>query len=250
MNVFVTGASAGFGAAIVRKFIKNGHNVIGAARRIERLESLKKELGDCFYPIQLDVCDRQAVQSLINSLPVEFKPIDILVNNAGLALGLEPAQEADFNDWQTMIDTNVTGLVSITHTLLPEMVKQRNGHIINLGSIAGTYPYPGGNVYGATKAFVKQFSLNLRSDLAGTNVKVTDIEPGLCGATEFSNVRFKGDKIKAAKVYENTNPLLPEDIAEAVFWVATQPKHVNINRIELMPVSQSFSALSVVRNQN
>lgn len=249
MNVFVTGASAGFGAAIVRKFINNGHNVIGAARRIERLESLKKELGDRFYPIQLDVCDRQAVQLLINSLPARFKSIDILVNNAGLALGLEPAQNADFDDWQTMIDTNVTGLVSITHTLLPEMVKQRNGHIINLGSIAGTYPYPGGNVYGATKAFVKQFSLNLRSDLAGTTIRVTDIEPGLCGETEFSNVRFKGDKIKAAKVYENTHPLLPEDIAETVFWVAMQPKHVNINRIELMPVSQSFAALSVVRDQ-
>ncbi len=250
MNVFVTGASAGFGKAIVKKFIENEHNVIGVARRIERLTMLKKEFGAHFHPIQLDICDRFAVQAAIQSLPAEFSDVEVLVNNAGLALGLEPAQEANFNDWQMMIDTNITGLVSVTHTILPGMVKRKNGHIINLGSIAGTYPYPGGNVYGATKAFVKQFSLNLRSDLAGTRVRVTDIEPGLCGGTEFSTVRFKGDQAKAASVYKNTQPLLPNDIAEIVFWIAMQPKHININRIELMPVSQSFSALAVTRDHH
>lgn len=180
-------------------------------------------------------------------MPTEWQQIDGLVNNAGLALGLEPAHKADFNDWLTMINTNIIGLTYLTQQLLPQMVQRNQGHIINLGSIAGTYPYPGGNVYGATKAFVQQFSLNLRADLAGTAVRVTNIEPGLCGGTEFSNVRFKGDDEKAANLYKGANAIQPEDIANAVLWIYQQPPHVNINRIEIMPVSQSFAALNVSR---
>lgn len=249
MIVFVTGASAGFGTAIVRKFIAQGHQVIGAARRLDRLQQLKIELGDQFLPIELDVSDRERVLNVLKELPTEFKHIDLLVNNAGLALGIKPADKADFNDWMTMINTNVIGLASVTHAILPIMTAQNCGHIINIGSIAGTYPYPGGNVYGATKSFVKQFSLNLRADLAGTAIRVTDVEPGLCGTTEFSNVRFKGDDDKAAKIYENVQALTADDIAETVFWIATQPAHVNINRIEIMPVAQSFNPLNVVKGQ-
>ncbi len=249
MIVFVTGASAGFGTAIVRKFIAQGHHVIGAARRLDRLQQLKTELGDRFLPVELDVSDRETLLAVLNSLPAEFKQIDLLVNNAGLALGLEPADKVDFNDWMTMINTNVIGLASVTHAILPMMTAQNRGHVINIGSVAGTYPYPGGNVYGATKAFVKQFSLNLRADLAGTAIRVTDVEPGLCGTTEFSNVRFKGDDDKAAKLYQDVQPLTADDIAETVFWIATQPAHVNINRIEMMPVAQSFNPLNVVRGK-
>ena len=249
MIVFVTGASAGFGTAIVRKFIAQGHRVIGAARRLDRLQQLKVELGDNFLPIELDVSDRERLLNVLKELPAEFKQIDLLFNYAGLALGLEPADKVDFNDWMTMINTNVIGLASVTHAILPIMTAQNRGHVINIGSIAGTYPYPGGNVYGATKAFVKQFSLNLRADLAGTAVRVTDVEPGLCGTTEFSNVRFKGDDDKAAKLYENVQPLTADDIAETVFWIATQPAHVNINRIEMMPVAQSFNPLNVVKGK-
>ncbi|AWH87352.1 SDR family oxidoreductase [Limnobaculum parvum] len=248
MVVFVTGASAGFGQAIVRKFVTQGHYVIGVARRAERLQQLKNELGDKFLPVELDVCDREKLLATLKTLPAAFKNIDLLVNNAGLALGLEPANKADFSDWTTMISTNVTALASVTHAILPQMVEQNHGHVINIGSIAGTYPYPGGNVYGATKAFVKQFSLNLRADLAGTAIRVTDVEPGLCGTTEFSNVRFKGDDAKAASLYENVQPLTATDIAETVFWIATQPAHVNVNLIELMPVAQSFSPLKVTKD--
>lgn len=247
MIVFVTGASAGFGQAIVRRFVKEGHRVIGVARRAERLQQLKTELGEHFLPVELDVCDREKLLETLSQLPNEFKDIDLLVNNAGLALGLEPAHQAQLQDWTTMINTNVTALASVTHAILPQMVKRNRGHVINLGSIAGTYPYPGGNVYGATKAFVKQFSLNLRADLSGTAVRVTDVEPGLCGTTEFSNVRFKGDDEKAASLYDGANPLTADDIAESVFWIATLPAHVNVNRIELMPVTQSFNPLKVVK---
>lgn len=247
MIVFVTGASAGFGQAIVRRFVKEGHRVIGAARRLDRLQQLKSELGERFLPVELDVCDRERLLDVLKSLPSEFKEIDLLVNNAGLALGLEPAHQAHFQDWTTMINTNVIGLASVTHAILPQMVERNRGHVINLGSIAGTYPYPGGNVYGATKAFVKQFSLNLRADLSGTAVRVTDVEPGLCGTTEFSNVRFKGDDGKAASLYDGANPLTADDIAESVFWIATLPAHMNVNRIELMPVTQSFNPLKVTK---
>lgn len=247
MNVFITGVSAGFGAAIARRFVKEGHTVVGAARRVERLNELKRDLGDSFFPLALDIRDREKLLDSLAELPEQFKQIDLLVNNAGLALGLEPAYEVDFNDWMTMIETNVVALTSVTHAILPQMVKRKKGHVINLGSVAGTYPYPGGNVYGATKAFVKQFSLNLRADLAGTRVRVTDIEPGLCGTTEFSQVRFKGDEQKAAKVYENVQPLTADDIAETVYWIATQPEHVNVNRIELMPTAQSSGPLNVYK---
>ena len=247
MIVFVTGASAGFGAAIARAFVSGGHRVVATARRKDRLDALAAELGDALLPFELDVRDRAAVEAVPATLPKDFAAVDVLVNNAGLALGIEPAQRANLDDWHTMIETNCTGLVTVTRALLPGMVERNRGHIVNLSSTAGNYPYAGGNVYGATKAFVRQFSLNLRADLAGTALRVTDIEPGLCGGTEFSNVRFKGDDEKAARMYDNVEPLTPEDIANSIYWIATLPKHVNVNAIELMPVAQSFAGLSVHR---
>jgi 3-hydroxy acid dehydrogenase/malonic semialdehyde reductase len=247
MIVFVTGASAGFGAAIARAFVKGGHRVVATARRKDRLDALARELGENLLPLELDVRDRAAVEALSAALPDGFAAVDVLVNNAGLALGLEPAHKADLDDWETMIDTNCKGLVQVTRALLPGMVGRNRGHVINLGSVASSWPYAGGNVYGATKAYVAQFSLNLRADLTGTAVRVTDIQPGLCGGTEFSNVRFRGDDAKAAGVYKDMQPLTAEDIAESIFWVATRPAHVNINSIELMPVAQSFAGLSVHR---
>lgn len=248
MIILVTGATAGFGESITRRFVKNGHKVIATGRRQERLQELKQELGDAVLTLALDVRDRAAIEKALNALPTEWRNIDVLVNNAGLALGLEPAHRASLDDWETMIDTNNKGLVYMTHAVLPGMVERNSGHIINIGSTAGRWPYAGGNVYGATKAFVRQFSLNLRADLQKTSVRVTDIEPGLVGGTEFSNVRFKGDDAKAEQTYENTNALTPEDVTEAVWWVANLPKHVNINTLEMMPVSQSFAGLSVNRD--
>jgi 3-hydroxy acid dehydrogenase/malonic semialdehyde reductase len=245
MNILVTGATAGFGAAIARRFVAEGHRVIAAGRRAERLAALHDELGDALLPVTLDVRDRAAVADRVATLPAAWEEIDVLVNNAGLALGLEPAQRADLDAWETMIDTNNKGLAYVTRAVLPGMVARDRGHIVNMGSVAALYPYPGGNVYGATKAFVKQFSLNLRADLFGTRVRVTDIEPGLVGGSEFSVVRFGGDTARAAGVYDGTDPLLPEDIAEAVFWVTTQPARVNVNTLELMPVCQSFARLAI-----
>ncbi len=247
-TAFVTGASNGFGAAIVRRFAAEGVRVVALARRQDRLAGLAAELGDSVLPVRLDVRDRAAVQDVVAGLPTEFAEIDELVNTAGLAKGLKPAQEADLDDWEEMIDTNCKGLVYCTRTILPGMVERRRGHVVNLGSVAGTYPYPGGNVYGATKAFVRQFSLNLRSDLHGTGVRVTSVEPGLSGETEFSTVRFGGDQDKADAVYAGTQPLVPADIAEAVYWVVSQPAHVNINTIEMMPVTQSFAPFQVYRS--
>ncbi|KVE42468.1 SDR family NAD(P)-dependent oxidoreductase [Burkholderia sp. BDU5] len=247
MIVFVTGASAGFGAAIARVFVKGGHRVVATARRKDRLDALAAELGSALLPIELDVRDRTAVEAVPAALPAEFAAIDVLVNNAGLALGVEPAHKANLDEWQTMIDTNCSGLVTITRTLLPGMVERGRGHVFNLGSVAGSYPYPGGNVYGATKAFVRQFSLNLRADLVGTPLRVTDIEPGLCGGTEFSNVRYRGDDAKAAGVYANVQPLTAGDIADTIYWIATRPAHVNINTIEMMPVAQAPAGLTVHR---
>ncbi|MBO9538650.1 SDR family oxidoreductase [Herbaspirillum sp.] len=250
MVVLITGATAGFGAAMARKFAKNGHKVIAAGRRKERLDELVSELGaGNVLPLVLDVTSKQSIDAGLASLQGEWQNIDVLVNNAGLALGVGSAQEAALSDWETMIDTNVKGLVTITHALLPAMVKRGSGTIINLGSTAGAYPYPGGNVYGATKAFVDQFTLNLRADLVGTGVRATNLAPGLCGGTEFSNVRLKGDDAAAAKVYEGTVPLTAEDIAEAAFWVATMPAHVNINYMELMPTCQGFGAFNIKRTQ-
>ncbi|MBD9643029.1 MULTISPECIES: bifunctional NADP-dependent 3-hydroxy acid dehydrogenase/3-hydroxypropionate dehydrogenase YdfG [Pantoea] len=245
MIIFVTGATAGFGQSITRRFIATGHKVIASGRRAERLKELKDELGDNLYTVQLDVRNRAAIDEAIASLPAEWRNIDVLVNNAGLALGVEPAHKANIEDWENMIDTNNKGLVYMTRAVLPAMVERNVGHIVNIGSIAGSWPYLGGNVYGATKAFVRQFSLNLRTDLHGTALRVTDIEPGLVGGTEFSNVRFKGDDDKAGQVYEGTTALTAEDVTEAVYWVTTLPKHVNINTLEIMPVTQTTAGLKV-----
>ena len=247
MAILITGASAGFGEAMCRAFTAAGFNVVGAARRMEKLQALAEELGGSFYPLQMDVADTSSVPAALQSLPEGFREIDCLINNAGLALGLDSADKADFADWQTMIQTNIVGLTFLTRQILPQMVERKSGYIINIGSIAGNYPYPGGNVYGATKAFVRQFSLNLRADLAGTGTRVTDIEPGLCGGTEFSNVRFKGDDERAAGVYENIRFIRPEDIADTALWLYRRPAHINVNTIEIMPVAQSFGALPVVR---
>ena len=250
MTILITGASAGFGKSASQLFVQNGYRVIGAARRMDKLNALKDELGENFLPLQMDMTDKNSINNALSKIPTEWQEIELLVNNAGLALGLEPAYKADFADWEQMIATNVLGLTYLTRQILPKMVERKNGHIINIGSIAGTYPYPGGNVYGATKAFVKQFSRNLRADLAGTCVRVSNIEPGLCGDTEFSNVRFKWDNEKAAQVYENVEFVTPDDIAEIILWIFRQPKHVNINSIEVMPVAQSYSALSIYRNKD
>jgi 3-hydroxy acid dehydrogenase/malonic semialdehyde reductase len=246
--VLVTGATSGFGAAIARRFAIEGHAVIAVGRRRERLDALVHELaGHYVHPVLLDVRDRGAIAAALGALPRELAAVDLLVNNAGLALGLEPAHEADLDQWEEMVDTNIKGLLYLTRALLPGMVARRRGHVVNLGSVAGTYPYPGGNVYGATKAFVHQFSLNLRADLAGTKVRVTSIEPGMVSGTEFSSVRFGGDTARAARVYEGADPLLPEDVAEAVHWVASLPARVNVNAVELMPVNQSFGPLAIHR---
>src|SRR5260221_2082351 len=247
MTIFVTGASAGFGAALVRRFAAKGARVVATARRKDKLGALASELGDAVLPLALDVQDRAAVERGIATLPSAFAEIDCVVNNAGLALGLEPAARADLANWDRMIDTNCKGVVYVTRAVLPGMVARGRGHVVNIGSTAGSYPYPGGNVYGATKAFVHQFSLNLRADLHGTGVRVTCIEPGLCGGTEFSEVRFAGDKAKAEAVYAGVQPLTAEDIAEAVDWGTSQPSHVNVNTIELMPVAQSFAPLQIHR---
>ncbi|WP_039923792.1 SDR family NAD(P)-dependent oxidoreductase [Amycolatopsis decaplanina] len=246
-TVFVTGASAGFGVEIVRRFAADGAKVVAAARSKDRLDKLADELGENVLPFELDVRDADAVAALPGTLPAEFAEVDLLVNNAGLAKGLEPAHRAKLDDWDQMIDTNIKGLAHLTRALLPGMVERGRGHVINIGSVAGSYPYPGGNAYGATKAFVHQFSLNLRADLQGTGVRVTNVEPGLVGGTEFSVVRFEGDQSKADNVYKGTTPLTAADVAESVFWAASQPEHVNINVIELMPVVQSFSALHIHR---
>ena len=246
-TVFITGASSGFGAAIAHRFAASGARVVAAARRSDRLKDLAAELGPRLLPVTLDVRDRAAVAEAIAGLPGEFAQIDLLVNNAGGALGLNPAQDADLDDWDQMIDTNCKGLVYVARAILPGMVARGAGHVINLGSVAGSYPYPGGNVYGGTKAFVHQFSLNLRSDLHGTGVRVTCVEPGMAD-TEFSLTRFSGDKAKADAVYAGMQPLTPDDIAESIHWAATLPEHVNVNTIELMPTTQSFSPFQVARD--
>ena len=247
-TALVTGATAGFGAAIARRLVGAGHRVIVTGRRADRLAALAAELGDAVLPVTLDVTDGAAVAALPHSLPDEWREVDVLVNNAGLALGLDPAFKADLAQWDTMVATNITGLMHMTHALLPGMVARNRGHVVNIGSVAGSYPYPGGHVYGGSKAFVKQFSLDVKADLVGTNVRVTNIEPGLCGGTEFSTVRFGGDAEKAASVYKGTEPLTADDIAEAVVWVVGLPKHVNINRIEMMPTCQAAGPFAVKRS--
>ncbi|MEE8312794.1 MAG: SDR family oxidoreductase [Myxococcota bacterium] len=245
--VFVTGATSGFGEATARRFAAEGGRVIIAGRRADRLRALADELGAKAHAVTLDVRDREAVFREIENLPTEFAEITILVNNAGLAVGLEPAHRVDIEDWETMVDTNVKGLMYCTRAVLPGMVARDRGHIINLGSVAGTYPYPGGNVYGGTKAFVHQFSLDLRADLLGYNVRVTCIEPGLC-ETEFSLVRFKGDVQKARAIYEGVQPITAADVAETIHFVATLPPHVNVNSLELMATMQAFAPFAIKRS--
>lgn len=248
-TVFITGATSGFGAACARRYAADGCRLVLVGRRLERLQELQKGLASLAlsHITRLDVRDREAVFAAVDALPSDFRNIGILVNNAGLALGLEPAPAADLADWETMVDTNIKGLMYCTRAILPLMAEKRQGHIVNVGSVAGNWPYPGGNVYGATKAFVKQFSNNLRADLAGTGIRVTNIEPGMA-ETEFSLVRFKGDPDRAAKIYQGAEPLTAEDIAEIIHWTTSQPRHININRLEVMPVCQSWGPFAISRD--
>jgi len=247
MIVLITGATSGFGMSCAELFSKKGYKTILIGRRKERLLKLSKKLGvKKNLPIQLDVRNKEEVFQTIDKLPNDFKKISILINNAGLAWGLEPAHKVDIKKWETMIDTNCKGLVYITRAVLPGLIKRNKGHIVNMGSVAGSYPYEGGNVYCGTKAFVKQFSLGLKSDLLGTKVKITNIEPGMAN-TEFSLVRFSGNKKAADNVYNNMTPLNGRDIAETIYWATSRPAHVNINRIELMPLQQGFNFFSVSR---
>lgn len=244
---FVTGASAGFGEAITRRLVRDGHRVIAAARRTEKLQALRDALGEAVLPFTLDVADAQAVAALPSSLPEGWREVDVLVNNAGLAAGLDPFHAADPAGLDRMMAVNVQGVVHVTRALLPGMVERGRGHVVNLGSTAGDYAYPGGHVYGASKAFIQQFTLGLKADLVGTPVRVSNIEPGLVGGSEFSQVRFGGDAARAAKVYEGTDPLTPDDIAETVAWITGLPAHMNVNRIELMPTCQAPAAPAVKR---
>jgi 3-hydroxy acid dehydrogenase / malonic semialdehyde reductase len=247
LTILVTGATAGFGAAMVRRFVRDGHRVIAAARRTDRLHALQTELGSAVFPLALDVTDAEAVSALPASLPSDWRDVDVLVNNAGLALGLDPAHKSSLADWDRMVAVNVSGMMHMTHALLPGMVERNRGHVINISSTAASYPYPGGHVYGASKAFVTQFSLNLRADVVGMAVRVTDLEPGLCGGTEFSVNRFGGDTARANAVYAGTVPLTADDIAEAASWVINLPPHMNINRMEIMPTCQAPGPLAVKR---
>lgn len=245
-TVLITGATGDFGKAFAARFHGLGCKLVLHGRTKEKLDALCQQYTGS-HPILFDITDKKAMKAALDALPESHKNIDLLVNNAGLALGLDKAYEADIDDWETMIDVDVKALALMTRYVLEGMVIRRKGHIVNIGSTAGSHPYPGGNVYGAVKAFVKQFSLNLRADLTGTNVRVTNIEPGQV-ETQFSLVRFKGDASRAAKVYAGTKSLTADDVTESVFWAATLPPHVNINRIELMPTTQSFAGLSVERN--
>jgi 3-hydroxy acid dehydrogenase/malonic semialdehyde reductase len=247
-TILVTGATAGFGAAFARRFIKDGHRVIATGRRVERLADLAAELGDNLLPAKLDVTDAKAVAGFLETIPEAWRQIDVLVNNAGLALGLVPAWDSKLEDWDTMVATNITGLIHVTRAILPGMVERNQGIVLNLGSVAGEYPYPGGHVYGGTKAFVRQFSLNLRADLVGKNIRVTDIEPGMVSGSEFSQVRFGGDETKAAAVYAGTQSMTPEDIAETASWLISLPEHMNVNRIEMMPTCQAAGPFAVKRS--
>ncbi len=248
-TILITGATAGFGKALAQRLVRDGHRVIATGRRQERLDALAAELGPDLLPMRLDVSDAEAVAALPGSLPPEWREVDVLVANAGLALGLGPAWEGSLAAWDRMVATNVGGVLGTVRALLPGMVERNRGHVVTLGSVAGAYPYPGGNVYGATKAFVMQFALNLKADLIGTAVRVTNIEPGLVGGSEFSSVRFDGDDEKAQAVYRNADPLLPEDIAEAIAWVIGLPPRVNVNRIELMPTTQAPGPLAIKRRE-
>jgi serine 3-dehydrogenase len=244
-TILITGTTSGFGQAMARLFAQNGWKVIGTGRRADRLEKLKTDLGEAFHALVFDIMDEAATTAALTSLPEDFQEIDILVNNAGLALGTASAPATKLSDWKTMIDTNITGLVTITDQLLPKLI-ERKGMIVNISSIAANWPYPGGNVYAGTKAFLRQFSLGLRSDLHGKGVRVTSIEPGLC-ESEFTLVRTGGNQESYDALYGGANAIQPEDIASTVYWVATQPPHLNINSLELMPVSQSWAGWQIAR---
>ena len=245
-TAMITGATAGFGAAAVRRFASAGWRVIATGRRADRLKKLVEEFGtDKVFTLAFDMRKPEAIEAALATLPESFRKIDLLINNAGLALGTAPAQKADLAQWNQMIETNVTGLVTITHKLLATLIAQK-GAIINISSVAASYPYPGGNVYGGTKAFVAQFSLGLRSDLHGTGVRVTSVEPGMA-ETEFTLVRTSGNQTVSDNLYKGANPMTAENVAETLFWIATLPPHMNINRIEMMPVNQSFSPFQVHR---
>lgn len=246
-TILITGASAGIGRHTAYAFNKPGYQLILLSRRQDKLDTLASELHVPVHMIATDVTDAPTLQKHMDSLPESFRDIDVLVNNAGLAQGMDPAYNASFEDWQTMINTNITGLLASTHAVLKGMVKRNQGHIINLGSVAALYPYAGGNVYGATKSFVHQFSKNLRADLLGTDIKVTIIAPGVV-KTDFFEVRFKGDKAQSDAVFKGFKPLDPQDIASSIYWAATQPPHVNINLIEVMPVKQAPAAISIKRD--
>ena len=247
-TALVTGASVGFGLAIATALCANGWSVIGAARRLDRLHELGATLGEGFRPLQLDVTSAAAIEAAFHQVHTWCpQGLDLLVNNAGLASGKAPAQQADMADWEQMILTNTLGLSRMVHRFLPDMVKRNRGHIVNIGSVTGNYAYEGSNVYGGTKAFVRQFSMGLRADLHGTQVRVTNIEPGMVGGTEFSLVRLHGDAAAAAALYQDVDALQPEDVAEAVVWAASQPPRVNINIIELMPVAQSLAGTRIHR---
>jgi len=246
-TVLITGATAGIGQAAARRFASAGWKIIATGRRADRLEALVIELGaDVVCPVVFDIRDEAAIDAALEALPEGFRDIDVLINNAGLAMGVAVAQDGDLDQWRQMIDTNITGLITITRRLLPRLIA-RKGAILNISSVAGTYPYKGGNVYGGTKAFVRQFSLGLRTDLHGTGVRVTSIEPGMT-ETEFTLVRTGGDQAASDTLYEGVRPMTGEDIAETLFWVATLPPHLNVNALELMPVSQSFAGFQVARD--
>ena len=248
MIVFITGASSGFGEEMARKFVLHGHRVIAAARRADRLLRLHQELGAELLPVTMDVTDNASISEALAELPDDWKTIDVLINNAGLALGTEPAHLASLDEWETMIATNTKGLVSVTRAVLPDMVARRSGLVINIGSVAGSTAYPGGNVYGATKAFVDQFTRNLCADLSGTGVRATNLAPGLCGGTEFSKVRYRGNDDAVAKVYAGTEPLTAIDVAESAYWIATLPPHVNIISMEMLPTCQGYAGFNIKRN--
>ncbi|RBP53738.1 SDR family NAD(P)-dependent oxidoreductase [Arenicella xantha] len=247
-TALITGASVGIGRATALILAEQGYQLILLARRLDKLQELQNELSVASHLIACDINDHEALDQALQNLPQAFKDIDVLVNNAGLALGLNPADTADWSDWQTMIQTNCVSLAYLTHQVLPAMVARNTGHVINLGSIAGNYAYRGGNAYGATKAFVAQFSKNLRADLLGKQIRVTNLVPGIIGNTEFSLVRFHGDKDSANAVYQDCQALTPEDIAETIRWVVSLPEHVNINEIELMPTCQASGGLAVSKS--
>lgn len=246
-NAIVTGATSGIGEATVRALAGAGWQVVATGRRADRLAALAEQLGETVHAAVFDVRDAEATRAALDGLPQRFAGIDLLVNNAGLALGTAPAQGADLDQWRTMIDTNVTALVAITHHLLPKLVERR-GAIVNIASVAGTYPYPGGNVYGGTKAFVQQFTLGLRSDLHGTGVRASMIDPGMV-ETEFTLVRTGGDRGASDTLYGGAQPMTAQDIAGTVLWIATLPPHLNVNRLEIMPVTQSFAGFQVARGE-